>query len=93
MTNPATSVLDRSAEVLSVPAHPEAARDPTKVIDTWIPAQPAHVEVQEIDVIAADENERAADVRIIFFVFLSLLALFVVIFVGYLVLDASLLLP
>jgi hypothetical protein len=93
MTNLAPSVLDRSADVLSVPTQPEVARDPTEVIETWISAQPAHVEVQEIDVVAADKNERAADIRIIFFVSVSLQALFVVIFVGYLVLDAALRLP
>jgi hypothetical protein len=59
------------------------------VIDTWIPVHPVHAEVQEIDAVADGETERAADVQIVFVVSLSLLALFIVTFVSYLVLDAA----
>jgi hypothetical protein len=93
MNDAAASVRDRGADVLALPAHGENARGLIELIDTGIPVQPAHVEVQEIDVVAAEETEEAAEVRIAFFVSLGLLALFVVIFVGYLVLDAAHLLP
>jgi hypothetical protein len=93
MNDAATSVRGRGADVLALPAHVETARGLIELIDTGIPAQPAPVEVQEIDVVAAEETKQAAEVRIVFFVSLGLLALFVVTFVGYLVLDAAYLLP
>ncbi len=89
MANHATGVLDRSAEVLPAPAPTETERDPSAVIDARIPVQPAHVEVQEIYVLATDETERAVEQWSVLVVSLSLLVLFVVTFLGYLVLDAA----
>jgi hypothetical protein len=93
MNDAAASVRDRGADVPALPAYGEKARGLIELIDTGIPVQPAHVEVREIDVVGAEETEQAAEVRIVFFVSLGLLVLFVVTFVGYLVLDAAHLLP
>lgn len=82
MNDAATIVRCRGADVLALPADVEKARGLIELIDTGIPTQPAHVEAQEIDVVAAEETEQATEVRIIFFVDLGLLALLVVTFVG-----------
>lgn len=93
MTHQATNVLDRGTEAPPAQAPTETARGPTGVIDTRIPGELAQIGIQEIDAFATDEIERAADIRAVFIVSLTLLALFVVIFVSYLVLDAAHLLP
>jgi hypothetical protein len=54
MNDPATSVLNRGADASFAPVLTENARTPIGPIDTRIPAQPAHVEVRNMNEVAAE---------------------------------------
>jgi hypothetical protein len=89
MTGSRTSVLDRIVDVPSVPEHGAIGRDFTEPIDLGMPGLPDRIQVQEMPRIGAEDADREGEAVQVLFVSLTLLALFVVIFVGYVVLDVA----
>ncbi|HEY8685067.1 MAG TPA: hypothetical protein VIO57_05625 [Chloroflexota bacterium] len=89
MTSSRTNVLDRITDLPSVPEHGAIARDFTEPIDLEIPRLPDRIQVQEMPRVGAEDADREAEAIQVLFVSLTLLALFVLIFVGYLVLAVA----
>jgi malonyl CoA-acyl carrier protein transacylase len=89
MTNLLTPILDRTAETSSIPARTGDVRDVVEVVEATIPMQVVVAGGAENAELLADELDRQDEVRLAFVVSLGLLALFVVTFVSYLVLDAA----
>jgi hypothetical protein len=92
MTGPAATVLERSNDVVSAPTPTESARGPTEALDTRVPVEPiepARLKGQEVNAEVEEGFERAAEGLYVLLISLTLLALFVVIFVSYLVLAAA----
>jgi hypothetical protein len=89
MTASTTDVRDRIMDTPSVPQHAVIARDFTESIDLGIPELPDRIQVQEVLRIGSEDVDRSAEAMQVLFVSLTLLVLFVAIFVGYLVLDVA----
>jgi hypothetical protein len=89
MTGSRTDVRDRTMDTPSVPQHAVIARDFTESIDLGIPGLPDRIQVHEAVNIGSQDVGRTAEAMQVLFVSLTLLALFVAIFVGYLVLDVA----
>jgi hypothetical protein len=89
MSDSATLLLHRAADVRAVHAPVENAPPPMEQIETWTPATPVHLDLYEIEPPTLSDDERDAELRLYFALPLVLLALFVVIFVTYLIFAAA----
>ena len=89
MSTSSTSIPERGTAAPPAPAYIENTADVAELLDTEIPAQLDRIQVQEIPTIGAQEADRVAEEWRVLFLSLSLLALFVVTFVAYLILATA----